>query len=86
MGDRFEWHFIGALQSRKVRDIVPRVSLIHSVCTDSVLAKLETHAPPDTEVLVQVNVAGEQSKEGVAPHDLGDFIARWRVSSSARCS
>jgi hypothetical protein len=75
-GDQFEWHFIGALQSRKVRDIVPRVSLIHSVCTDSVLAKLETHAPPETEVLVQVNVAGEQSKEGVAPRDLGDFIAR----------
>ena len=76
VGDRFEWHFIGALQSRKVRDIVPRVSLIHSVCTDSVLAKLETHAPPETQVLIQVNVAGEQSKEGVAPHDLGDFIAR----------
>jgi pyridoxal phosphate enzyme (YggS family) len=80
VGERFDWHFIGALQSRKVRDIVPRVSLIHSVCTDSVLAKLETHAPPETEVLVQVNVAGEESKEGVAPDDLGDFIARCPVT------
>jgi PLP dependent protein len=80
VGERFDWHFIGALQSRKVRDIVPRVSLIHSVCTDSVLAKLDTHAPPETEVLVQVNVAGEESKEGVAPDELGDFIARCPVT------
>ena len=80
VGERFEWHFIGAVQSRKVRDIVPRVSLIHSVCTESVLAKLETHAPPETEVLVQVNVAGEESKEGVAPDELGDFVARCPVA------
>jgi PLP dependent protein len=80
VGERFDWHFIGALQSRKVRDIVPRVSLIHSVCTDSVLAKLDTHAPPETEVLVQVNVASEDSKEGVAPGELGDFIARCPVT------
>ena len=78
-GDRFEWHFIGALQSRKVRDVVPRVSLIHSVCTDSVLEKLRAHAPPETEVLVQVNVADEESKAGVAPGDLGGFIARCPV-------
>jgi pyridoxal phosphate enzyme (YggS family) len=78
-GDRFEWHFIGTLQSRKVRDVVPRVSLIHSVCTDSVLDKLGTHAPPETEVLVQVNVASEESKAGVAPENLGDFIARCPV-------
>jgi len=78
-GDRFEWHFIGALQSRKVRDVVPRVSLIHSVCTESVLEKLRTHAPPETEVLVQVNVADEESKAGVAPGDLGEFIARCPV-------
>jgi uncharacterized pyridoxal phosphate-containing UPF0001 family protein len=78
-GELFEWHFIGALQSRKVREIVPRVRLIHSLCTDSALAKLEANAPPETEVLVQVNVAGEQSKEGVAPADLRDFIARCPV-------
>ena len=78
-GGRFEWHFIGALQSRKVREIVPRVRLIHSLCTNSALTKLEAHAPPETEVLVQVNVAGEESKEGVAPADLADFIARCPV-------
>jgi PLP dependent protein len=79
-GDRFDWHFIGALQSRKVRDIVPRVSLIHSLASDSALAKLETHAPPETEVLVQVNVAAEEGKEGVPPAELADFIARCPVT------
>ena len=76
----FEWHFIGALQSRKVREIVPRVALIHSVCTDSALEKLGAHAPADTEVLVQVNVAGEESKAGVDPVELAAFIERCPVT------
>src|SRR4029077_11861151 len=41
--DLFEWHFIGVLQSRKVKDVAPNVSLIHSVSSDSVLAQLEKH-------------------------------------------
>jgi pyridoxal phosphate enzyme (YggS family) len=69
-----EWHFIGALQSRKVRDVAPRVSLIHSVASDSVLKQLEKH--PAREVLIQVNVAGEEGKAGIAPAELGGFIAR----------
>jgi PLP dependent protein len=73
-GDLFEWDFIGALQSRKVRDIAPRVRLIHSVASDSALRRLEQF--PDQEVLVQVNVAGEEGKEGIAPADLGEFIGR----------
>jgi len=75
--DLFEWHFIGALQSRKVKDVAPNVALIHSLSTDSALAQLERHPVPG--VLVQVNVAGEQSKEGVAPAALRDFIARCPV-------
>ena len=75
--DLFTWDFIGALQSRKVKDVAPAVRLIHSVASDSVLAKLE--ANPATEVLIQVNVAGEEGKEGVAPEALGDFIARCPV-------
>ena len=75
--DVFEWHFIGALQSRKVKDIAPNVALIHSLATDSSLAQLEKHPAP--AVLVQVNVAGEESKEGIAPTELADFIARCPV-------
>jgi pyridoxal phosphate enzyme (YggS family) len=72
-----EWHFIGALQSRKVRDVAPRVSLIHSVASESALAQLAKHPAP--EVLVQVNVAAEEGKEGIAPAELRDFIARCPV-------
>ena len=75
--DAFEWHFIGALQSRKVRDVAPRVRLIQSVASDSALAQLEKHPAP--EVLVQVNVAGEEGKAGIAPAELGDFISRCPV-------
>jgi PLP dependent protein len=73
-GDLFTWDFIGQLQSRKVKDVAPNVRLIHSLASDSALSKLEQH--PAKEVLVQVNVAGEEGKAGIAPDDLADFIAR----------
>jgi PLP dependent protein len=70
------WHFIGQLQSRKVKTILPLVELIHSVASDSALAQLERHATPDTEILVEVNVAQEEGKAGIAPAELAAFIAR----------
>lgn len=69
----FTWDFIGHLQSRKVKDVAPRVRFVHSVASDSALGQLAKHP---AEVLVEVNVAGEASKSGVAPADLGAFIAR----------
>jgi uncharacterized pyridoxal phosphate-containing UPF0001 family protein len=78
-GDRFVWDFIGNLQSRKVKAILPLVRLIHSVASDSALSQLERHGTPDTEVLVEVNLAGEESKRGVAPEELGAFISRCPV-------
>ena len=76
-GDLFTWDFIGALQSRKVRDIAPRVRLIHSLASDSALRRLEQ--TPVEEILVQVNVAGEEGKQGIAPEELGAFIERCPV-------
>jgi pyridoxal phosphate enzyme (YggS family) len=72
----FTWHFIGQLQSRKVKQILPHVELIHSVASDSALGQLERHGTPETEILVEVNVAGDDAKAGIAPADLGTFIAR----------
>ena len=72
--DLFTWDFIGQLQSRKVKDVAPNVRLIHSLASDSALRRLEEH--PAKEVLVQVNIAGEQGKAGIAPEELGDLIAR----------
>ncbi len=79
-GDAFTWDFIGNLQSRKVKQVLPLCRLIHSVATDSVLAQLEKHAEPGTEVLVEVNVSGEEGKGGVEPEALADFIARCPVA------
>jgi pyridoxal phosphate enzyme (YggS family) len=75
-GDELVWDFIGHLQSRKVRQIVPHVRLIHSVASDSVLRELERHATDATRILVEVNVSGEDGKSGIAPDELDAFIAR----------
>jgi PLP dependent protein len=78
-GEEFEWDFIGNLQSRKVKQVLPLVRLIHSVATDSVLEQLGRHGGPETEVLVEVNVAGEEGKAGIEPEALAEFIERCPV-------
>jgi PLP dependent protein len=79
-GDAFTWDFIGNLQSRKVRHLVPRVRLIHSLASGSALDQLGRHAAPETAVLVEVNVAGEGSKGGIPPPELDEFIVRCPVA------
>lgn len=81
-GSHFQWDFIGNLQSRKVKLILPLCRLIHSVATDSALEQLRRHGDPRTEVLVEVNVAGEAGKGGVAPQELAAFIERCPVTVS----
>jgi PLP dependent protein len=78
----FQWDFIGNLQSRKVKSLLPICRLIHSVASDSVLEQLHRHADPSTEVLIEVNVAGEQGKSGVDPAALGAFIERCPVRAT----
>jgi pyridoxal phosphate enzyme (YggS family) len=78
-GDRFAWDFIGQLQSRKVKQIVPHVRVIHSLASESALGQIERHAGaarPGLEALVEVNVSGEEDKAGVTPDALPDFLAR----------
>ncbi len=78
-GDLFTWDFIGALQSKHVRAIVPHVRLIHSLASDSALRELGRHggrARPGLRVLVEVNLAGDPTKEGIVPEQLDAFIAR----------
>jgi hypothetical protein len=76
---RFTWDFIGHLQSRKVKQLLPYVRYIHSVASDSVLAQLGRHAAPETEVLVEVNIAGEPGKSGVEVAELDGFLERCPV-------
>jgi hypothetical protein len=80
--DQFTWDFIGNLQSRKLKRILPLVRLIHSVASDSVLEQLGRHGSPDSEVLVEVNLSGEEGKGGVEPEALDDFVERCPVRVS----
>ena len=67
-GDAFRWHFIGHLQSRKARAVSELCELVHSLDSDSAAKRLEIPA------LVQVNLAGEESKSGIAPDGLEAFL------------
>jgi PLP dependent protein len=71
-GDSFEWHFIGHLQSRKAKTVVPRVSLIHSVDSVRLVQELAKRVPKGgtVEVLFQVNVSGENEKYGVSEDEV----------------
>jgi pyridoxal phosphate enzyme (YggS family) len=78
-GSQFEWDFIGQLQSRRVRLIVPHVRLIHSVATESALRELARHhvqARHGLEILLEVNVAREPGKAGIVPEAIDAFMER----------
>ena len=68
-GDRFRWHFIGHLQSRKTKVVNHICELVHSLDSESAARRLEIPA------LIQVNLAGEESKSGVPPEALPDLLA-----------
>jgi uncharacterized pyridoxal phosphate-containing UPF0001 family protein len=81
-GERFTWDFIGNLQSRKIKRILPLVRLVHSVASESALEQLGKHGGPGTEVLVEVNLSGEEEKGGIDPGALDEFIERCPVRVS----
>jgi uncharacterized pyridoxal phosphate-containing UPF0001 family protein len=74
------YEFIGHLQSRKVRQVAPLVRRIHSVASDSAVAQLARHGRADLELLVEVNVAGEEGKSGLDPVDLDTFLDGLRAA------
>jgi PLP dependent protein len=68
-GDTFRWHFIGHLQSRKTKTVNRTCELVHSLASESAARRL------DVPALVEVNLSGEETKSGIAPDDLGAFLA-----------
>jgi PLP dependent protein len=83
-GDSFDYHFIGHLQSRKTRLVLPIVSLIHSVSSASVVQEIEARATNVTEVLLEVNIAGEDSKSGIAPQEVDAFLEQASACKKVR--
>lgn len=76
VGGEVTFDFIGHLQGRKVKDVLPRVRLIHSVDRDSLIDEIGRRAEGRARVLLQVNLAGEESKGGFAPDDLDRAVER----------
>jgi PLP dependent protein len=73
-GEDFTWDFIGHVQSRKVRDVVGRVRLVHALDSASAAAQIEARAAAPVGCLVQVNVAGEDTKAGIDPAAADRFL------------
>ena len=73
-GGRMEFDFIGHLQRRKVKEVLPAVRLVHSVDSPRLAAEISKRAEGDVRVLVEVNIADEHSKAGIVPGDLDRFV------------
>ena len=69
-GDAFRWHFIGHLQSNKVKVVNGICELVHSLDSESAARRLTVPA------LLEVNLTGEATKSGVPPEEIGEWVAR----------
>ncbi len=74
LGNIPTWHFIGSLQTRKVKNIIDKVDYIHSLDRLSLAKEIDKRATKTMKCFVQVNASGEESKHGCSPEDLVDFI------------
>lgn len=81
---QIQWHFIGNLQSRKVKDIIDIVDVIHSVDRLSVVKQINKRASNLVDCFVQVNVSGETSKSGLSPEDVQGFIESLKEYENVR--
>lgn len=80
-----EWHFIGPLQSNKVKYVAGQVALVHTIDSPGLLEAFEARGLPQS-CLVQVNVAGEAQKRGVAPAELPALLDRFAAAAHVRCA
>ncbi|WLV25693.1 YggS family pyridoxal phosphate-dependent enzyme [Aciduricibacillus chroicocephali] len=74
IGDEATWHFIGTLQSRKVKEIIDVVDYIHSLDRMSLAKEINKRASRVIDCFVQVNTSGEESKHGLEPSEVSEFI------------
>jgi PLP dependent protein len=80
-----EWHYIGPLQSNKVKYVAGQVALVHTVDSAPLLEALAARGAPQA-CLVQVNIAGEAQKRGLAPADLPALLDRFAALPNVTCA
>lgn len=74
IGDKVNWHFIGTLQSRKVKDLINDIDVLHSLDRKSLAKEINKRAEKTIPCFVQVNVSGEETKHGLAIDEVKPFI------------
>ncbi|RWZ60682.1 YggS family pyridoxal phosphate-dependent enzyme [Halobacillus fulvus] len=84
IGDRARWHFIGSLQSRKVKEVIDYIDAIHSLDRKSLAKEINKRAQEPVDCFVQVNVSGEESKHGLAVDEVEDFIDMLKAYENVR--
>lgn len=84
IGDRAVWHFIGSLQTRKVKSIIHQADFIHSLDRASLAKEINSRAEKPVQCFVQVNVSGEESKHGLAPGEVVPFIQSLHIYEKIR--
>jgi PLP dependent protein len=82
--DKPTWHFIGTLQSRKVKSIIDKVDYIHSLDRLSLAKEINKRATKPINCFIQVNVSGEESKQGLSPNEVIDFVSKISEYSNIR--
>lgn len=82
--DKAKWHFIGTLQTRKVKDIIDKVTAVHSLDRTSLAKEIDKRVTEPVDCFVQVNVSGEASKHGLAPDKVTPFIEEIAVYNNIR--
>ncbi|UOQ93094.1 YggS family pyridoxal phosphate-dependent enzyme [Halobacillus shinanisalinarum] len=74
IGNGANWHFIGSLQSRKVKDVIDKVDMIHSLDRKSLAKEINKRAERPVPCFIQVNASGEESKHGLSPEEVEAFV------------
>ncbi|WP_077622094.1 YggS family pyridoxal phosphate-dependent enzyme [Sediminibacillus massiliensis] len=74
IGDKAVWHFIGSLQSRKVKDMINEIDVLHSLDRKSLAKEINKRANSVKSCFIQVNVSGEESKHGISPDEVVAFV------------
>lgn len=68
------WHFIGNLQRRKVKDVINKIDYFHALDTQRLANEIQKRAETSIKCFVQVNISGEESKQGISPEEVHSFI------------
>src|SRR5699024_10265596 len=79
-----EWHFIGTLQSSKVKEVVNDVKAIHSLDRISLAKEIDKRADKEVNCFIQVNVSGEESKHGLDPENVIAFVEKIKPYKKVR--